>query len=258
MKPSSLLFLLFLLSWAGQASASDQHLDWQILFREANQLFAESADYEGAKVRYEQLLAERGPSPAVMANLALCHLKMGEPGWARVYLERALLIKPNQPDWRQHLKVLLRQQSIEEPTLHRRFSWLHSLSSNQWFMLALLLVSVPGVTALTGKALQGSTFRMRSMNMVALTLTCLLLGGGSGFCAYLNAAPSRYGIVVSPDAALRQSPFEQATVVQSIQEAQRLRILGTHEQFLRCQLPGTATTGWIHRSLCEPIAAPPE
>jgi hypothetical protein len=256
----SLVFCLLQASPASEASPpSVSDWEWHQQFRDANQITAENTDPQQALDLYHHILQNRGPSPALYANLAICHFKNGSLGWSRLYLERLQILEPHNPDWKYNLRQVMQKLSLEAPpeTTLSRISTL--LSSNQWFassaILFALLVAIPLSLTLLGNKLQKQRYRalktatlIQCTLLLALAILTFLLSREAGKAAL-------DGIVVAPQGGtLRQSPFQHAESILEVPEGSRLTIHSQHQEFYRCRIPGNHSSAWIHHSEIEPIA----
>ena len=92
-----------------QTDAPKTDIDYHLDFREANTLVGQQADYEAALQKYQAIEQSRGLSENLAFNIATCYYKSGQLGMARLYLERALLIDPHNPDVQNNLRVILKK-----------------------------------------------------------------------------------------------------------------------------------------------------
>ena len=83
-------------------------IDDHLKFREANTSFGETENYEAALENYLSIESTRGSSPNLAFNIASCYYKTSQLGECRLYLERAKLMDPLNPDIQNNLRVILK------------------------------------------------------------------------------------------------------------------------------------------------------
>ena len=240
---------------AADAQSPDE-LDYHVQFKLANEIFAQENDPTKALGIYTEILEKRGPSINLLGNIANCFYKLGELGEARLYLEKALLIDPTQPDINNNYRVVMKalNLTLPEPT---RLDKLKSLaSSNQWFIGAWALFSLPFLYML-GRIIFTANGRMapyKNFGFIAIVVLCGIAGTSFFMLSKLTAAGANYGIVTAEKATLKQSPFEQAEDQYSVAEGDKLRILTSHDGYYLCNSPEADGKGWISETYFQPTA----
>ena len=259
MKISRVLVLIMatlLMSFTVTADDASGDLEFHMQFKEANELFAQENDPTHALEIYLDILEKRGPSINLLGNIANCYYKLDQLGQARLYLERALLLSPNQPDIRNNYRAVLRALDLPIPETSR-FDKIKSLaSSNQWFVGAWILFSLPFLVMLARILISGNgrLSEFRNAGFFASVAFAILLGGCFFALSKITARSAGYGIVLSEQSTLKQSPFDQAEDQYSVAEGDKLRIINRHSGYYLCDTPGTEGKGWISESDFQPIA----
>jgi tetratricopeptide (TPR) repeat protein len=236
-------------------SRQSEEIEFHMQFKEANEVFAENKDSTEALKLYMEILKNRGPSINLLGNIANCYYKANQLGLARLYLERALLIEPNQPDITNNYKVVLRALNlpVTEPS---RFDKIKNLaSSNQWFIGAWLLFSLPFIYMLVRVLFfrMGRLSRFKNAGFFLSAAASILIGVGFLLLSNLTASSAYYGVVVTNQAVLKQSPFEQAEAQYSVNEGDKLEIIERHSGYFLCNTIKNDGKGWISEADLLPI-----
>lgn len=253
MKPFKISFISILLLaasciglWA-ETEQSPQEIEFHMQFKEANEVFAENEDATQALDLYMEILNNRGASINLLGNIANCYYKMNQLGQARLFLERALLIEPNQPDITNNYKVVLRALNLPVPE-PLRFDKIKNLaSSDQWFIGAWLLISLPFIYMLVRVLLfgNGRLSRFKTTGFFLFAGSSVLFAFGFFLLSNVTSSSANYGIVVANQATLKQSPFEQAEEQYSVNEGDKLEIIDRHSGFFLCNTSNNDGKGWI-------------
>ncbi len=246
-----LLALAVAASLCGAASA--QSLD--TLFAEANEA-AFAGRYDEAAQLYERLLDARVEDADVEFNLGTVHAQAGRLGHAILHFERALRIRPRDPEAERSLEQARRliaerraraegEATIDTgggigAALARPFTE----AGLAWALLALeLLLLLSVVVAVSAE--RGSRRRVGS----ALLASLLLLG--LAFTSFALVAErgllhdGRDAIVLRDRATLREGPDPRAAPRGEAREGDWAVVLGEEDGFLRVRTGGNE--GWAER-----------
>jgi len=229
----------------------DQHLK----FREATGLFGDSQDYQGALDKFLELENEKGLTPNLAFNIASCYYKLGKYGNSRLFLERAKLMSPHNPDVQNNLKVILKKLNLEEPKPSGIDELSGKLSSNQWFWLGLSLVTFPFFYLFVDRTIRAFWSQQSSITLgyYVMLAICLFSGGSFLYLSMHNSKLTECGITIIEDATLRQSPFDQSEPIATIREGRKLQILKMHEGFFLCIDGEASVKGWISKNEFLPV-----
>ena len=165
-------------------------------FERANADFEEGR-FEEAAAAYEELLDSERPRLAVLQNLGSAYFRSGDVGRAILAFERALLLKPGDPDLRANLKLVRDEAAVFPPPPAEGWrGWLERPSRKFWSGLALgsalLLPVAAGLGG--GSSDAGATLRLlRSALDLAvqdemLTAIAGRLGADGPVCLWGRAA----------------------------------------------------------------------
>ncbi|MFZ5807400.1 MAG: tetratricopeptide repeat protein [Verrucomicrobiota bacterium] len=210
-------------------------------FESANRLFAEG-NYTEAIVQYEEIQKKDGVSASLLFNLANAQFKSGRVGKAILNLERARLLRPNDPDIAANLRIIQETSGLRL----REIPWWHkqarAWSSDAW----ALLMFASGFTAMSLLVilmLKKSNRDMGGVRLACGIFTILMLAGIIGFMGRWDEIDD--AIVVAPNAVARISPFDTAEVAFPLPEGEKLRVKKRHNDFTLISNP-LNQSGWTH------------
>ncbi len=231
------LLLLARIGWAGD--------NRQTLFQEAGQAYS-SGDYAVAIEKYEGLRADGG-SAALFYNLANSYAQSGQSGRAILNYERALRLEPGDSDARGNLELLRREKGLFQTEKNLQQQFVGLLGMNQWTGLAAV-----GFVLFWLVLLLPMTSTMKRASRYLLAGIFLLLTCAAGYGVYGQYQHWYEGVVVSPDARLRVSPFSSAASIGTIQEGRLVHPGKAHGDFFLVE-DETGRSGWLESSAFEPI-----
>ena len=257
LKSVTALLLLAVLSVFNAISQEASDIDNHLKFREGNELFGVSENYQSALEKYLSIEKTRGLSPNLAFNIASCYYNLGELGKSRLYIEKVLLIDPQNPDARNNLRVLLKKLNLEEPESSMLDAIAKKISSDLWLWTGFALIVLPFgilfITSLLRALRHGGSKPQWTAGSVFSSTVLLLLGAAFIYLSHYNANLSHCGIVIVKQASLRQSPFEQSEPTASITEGRKIQILQKHDNYFLCIDKTSAIRGWISRENLAPV-----
>ncbi len=257
LKSVTALLLLAILSFFNAMSQEVSDIDNHLKFREANDLFGETQDYQSALETYLSIENNRGLSPNLAFNIASCYYNLDELGKSRLYIEKVLLIDPQNPDAQNNLRVLLEKLNLEEPEESLLDALAKKTSSDLWLWIGFSLVVLPFavrfITNLLKAFRRGGSKPQWTTGLASSSAVFLLLGASFIYLSHYNAKLSHCGIVIVEQASLRQSPFEQSEPTASITEGRKIQILQKHDNYFLCIDKTSAIRGWISRENLAPV-----
>lgn len=217
-------------------------------FKEAMELY-EKQDYQGARDRYELLLAKGVLSANVFYNLGNTEYRLQHPGYAALAYERALMLEPRHHEAATNL-ALLRAQAGAKPMPPLGVEPL------------LLPLSAPvyvtaGAVAFWGAVLSGAALLLWRRTPRILVLVCVasvLVAAYSGGALWRVVRDQATAIVLVPEALARLDAADRAGVAESLPAASEVRVLSEHGDWVYCELPGGGR-GWLPRKSIERVAS---
>ncbi len=242
MKRYSLFFLITLLS-VTVATAAEETGSSSSLFEKGNAALA-AGDYEAAADAYRQELETSGPNAAVLFNLGNALYRQENYGAAILAYERALVLDPHAEDIRANLRLARDAatafEDAETPFWKAPLYW---LGLNEWLFASLASLGLLGILSLVRGI---ANPKAESPRMAVSLRTLAALGIGLLLVGAIALATRRdemnRGIVVTPDAKVRLSPFATADVVATLPAGRTIHIDKGHEGFFRIE------NGWISES----------
>ncbi len=220
-----------------------QAADVSSAFEAANKLY-EQGKYVDACAAYEQLVRSNVCSPAVLFNLGNAYFKSGQIGRAIATYRQMAELTPRDPDLRANLQFARIQ--VQGPTLHagRWERFFGTLSLNEWTALASAGV---WLMFLLLAALQVRP----ALRPVLRSLTSAIAGAAIVLCACLGLAlavhaGSKSVIVVAGEAAVHDTPWDNANSSFVAHDGAELRVLDRKEGWLQVT-DGVRRPGWVRK-----------
>lgn len=218
-------------------------------FRQANADYAEGKYAEAAK-SYEQILKADGPRVAVLRNLGSAYFKMDEIGRAILAFERALMLKPHDPDLLANLKIAQDEAAVYPASSGSAWhAFLGRLSARDWSKIALVaaILLLPAALAWVfrkGKARLGiALFAIADLAAFGIAL--------AGIDA--RSEESDRGIVIGKPATVRISPFETADARGSLSQGREVHLGEKSGGYLWISADGGSQEGWVAEDEVAPL-----
>lgn len=218
--------------------------------------FYEEGRFDSAATYYRKVVESGMRHSAVYYNLGNACFRLGDPGLAILWYERAHALAPNDPDITANLKFARVQLTdrIPEPertfleTVLRGFHTLLPLHTQLWILLGLFAV----LSALFSAALFAShNLRLWLIYLLSLGgLLCLVLGFSTGYKIYRNEHVS-YAIVLEDRVDAVSEP-KGTKVLFSVHEGTKFRIHRKIDSWALVSLPN-GVSGWVKRETMEEI-----
>jgi tetratricopeptide (TPR) repeat protein len=247
-----LVFCLILVLGSASVFAAGQDA-----FADANQRF-KAGDYAGAAAAYEKVLADEGPRASVYYNLGNAYQNLKQFGPAILAYERARLLTPRDPDLLANLALARRAVAAFEETGRdpRLEVALNFLSRNEWsWLVAGSALFLGVVSVLSGEF----GLRRRGMRQAAVVYSCIAvvcIGIGSA-ALYLRRDEAKRGIVLTENAAVHLSPFEEAESLGTPGPGRTVHMREKKAGFHYIEVPGTHLRGWLPDKEVEAIVPLP-
>ena len=174
---------------------------------------AYSADkYSEALALYEQAATNEGTSSALMYNIGNCHYRLGHPGKAILYYERALNIDPTNADARSNMefvksKITDNTDVDESNIIVELFRKIRDCSSsNGWATIAIVtFLLFLGAIALY---VFGSSVLQKKIGFFGAIVLLIIVIFANGFAYNIRnrIEQKRYAIITVPTVVLSTSP----------------------------------------------------
>lgn len=245
-----LLAIGCLLFTAFAASAQDSSTS---AFEAANAAY-EAGKFDEAITQYEALTAE-GESAALYFNLGNAYFKTNAVAKAILYYERALQLKPGDPDVLFNLKLAndRTKDKIEKlPELNITRWWKRmtlSMGIDTWGWLSIVFMLVA-----CGLLLLFLVSRVRSVKTFAFYFGLLFLVG-SGFTYFQAAQAQAYAesqteaIIMTPRVDVKGAPTQSGVNVFVIHAGTKVRVIGERDGWVNIRI-ASGNEGWIPENDC--------
>jgi tetratricopeptide (TPR) repeat protein len=234
------------------AQADDESLE--TIHARATEL-ASGGDCDQALEAYREL-DRRGVDDADVAyDRALCHARLGELGAAIVWLERATLLEPGDPE----IREALRRAETNLRAMREREHHGEPLTAGESLfgtLTATLHTSTLTVLALIFQALTFAALGLLVVSRNERLRIALGLIGSFSFVLVLAMIfgighrlewfeEGRLAVVVAEEATLRAGPDERAPGRRIVREGDRLRVLHVRRRYAEVRLPDDQR-GFVH------------
>lgn len=245
-----LIFLCACLSPALARGAEDAGAG----FANANRLY-DQGHFREAATAYEELVKAGFKTPTILFNLGNAWFKSGEIGRAVAAYRRAERSAPRDPDIRANLQFARNQ--VQGPTLKtgRTRQWFGRLTLNEWTVLAAAGV---WVSLLMAAAMQWRPDYKRSLRtpLIASAVVSVVLAGCLG-TAYAQAKETRLGVVVVPEATVRQGPLDEAATLFVLHDGAELEVMDRKDDWVQVSTD-PRRMGWLRQTNIMELSPPLE
>jgi type IV secretory pathway VirB2 component (pilin) len=172
-------------------------------------------------------------------NLANSYARAGKPGLAVLAYERAGLLAPHDPDIAANLAYVRAAAHVVTPPGSRLGQLGLATPPNWAAWLGILGLVVAGAGLVAGKA----TSRMRWLRRCSLVLGSGLMALAA-FNAMLLWPRMHEAVVLIDDTPARVSPAPMADTAFVLREADSVRMLAEHDEFMLVRT-GNGRSGWV-------------
>jgi len=209
----------------------------EALFRQANEAYSQE-EYTDAIDLYRQCLAE-AQSEALHYNLGNAYYQTGEIGPAVLHYEKALALRPNNPDARANLHFIRETAQLPEPETGLVHRWNQALPLNIWCWLAA--AGFWGSAALMLLPRMFETVNAFTRLLLFFSLL-LMLSGAAALYGYKDK--SNQGVVLQSDTPLRVAPAKESPPTAYIQAGELAVIVKERKDFFFVNTQ-TGKSGWV-------------
>lgn len=225
-------------------------------FDSANQVMS-AGNFAGAAAAYENILSIEGMNAAVLYNLGSAYHRLGQYGPAILAYERARLLTPRDPDLLSNLAITRKAAgAVEDAKFDPRLdAALNYLSRDEWSWLVVNSAMILGTLALMFGALDLPQRRLRQMAITATCLAGLAIMIGS-VALYLRRDEANRGVVLSQNAAVCLSPFDQADPLGYLAPGHFVQLGQKSGNFFHIEVPASSLRGWLSSKDVAALVAP--
>lgn len=243
-----LVLRIYLVSLSLLFSAAPAIAQNEQLFDKATAAYNEG-NYEEAVLLYSQILESGKHSAALYFNLGNAHYKQNQIAPSIYYYEKALLLKPGDPEILNNLAYARNMtlddiSPIPEPDLERLYHWvLFSFSMNTWAYVGIffMLVFVGAYLFFLGS---GRPNRKRAgLISSGIALALALFCSGFAYLRYRTYMETLPAIIFKREITVRSEPNSQSSPVFLLHEGTKVQVRDSLDIWLKIQL-ADGQTGW--------------
>lgn len=241
------LLFLIVLAAAMLFQIAQASLENAEIYNSANDFYTRKEYHEALDLYLE--LTNRGiQNPLLYYNLANTYFKIGNTGYAVLYFERALLLKPFDRDIRANLnhvrsKLEDKIRPLYDEGIFRLLRTLFSfLSLKITVYLEILLFTTLIVLLLSFLFLPHSRIRLKNPIIVIGTIYTAILIGMISQYAYERKFPQ--GIILQKVLDVKSSPLVESETLFTLHEGTKFRLIEGRGEWIRFSTPD-GRQGWI-------------
>ncbi|MEL7270057.1 MAG: tetratricopeptide repeat protein [Bacteroidota bacterium] len=218
-------------------------------FEKATELY-NKGQYNEAAEQYLSILENGEHSPALYFNLGNCYYKQNEIGPSIYYYEKALLLKPNDPEILNNLGYAqnMRLDAVEQmpqTELGKLYDGLvNGLSFDQWSYLAIALMMFCVLCYLAyyflGIASQKRVAFVTSVISLVLGCTAVLLA----YLQYREFVSDNPAIIFAREVKIQAEPNASSESVFTLHEGTKVNVLDSLEAWRKIKLED-GQIGWV-------------
>lgn len=240
-------FLLLINSFLGHASNEE-------LFIAANKAYSDQL-YVEALESYHAIADEGWQSSALFYNMGNAYYRIGKPGFAILYFEKALLLDPEDKDTQHNLEMANAQiidvfEIVPEPFISRVWKGLlYLFPAASWAMLGLVLVFIGAFLLVLFLKQKKRTTLLFSLYMICGIAGLILL-----FLGYERNQLDQnqvYGVLISNNAYVKSEPVSGEDLF-IIHEGSKGKIEEVYEEWTKIRTPD-GKSGWVLSESMEEI-----
>lgn len=227
--------------WASTSPAED-------LFVRGNEAFAAGKPADAIR-DWEKLVEQRQFSAPLFFNLGNAYFKDNKTGFAVLNYERALWMKPSDPDAKANLKFVRNTAGLYEAS---REWWQlvpgwASLNAWAWMACVAWFVFVAAVVTRWWKL--EAKWASGLKPVIAVAVVGIIMGAGS---AIIRLPDSDRAVVLMADAPLRVAPIEKSQAGSTLREGDVVHISQRHGSFFHVETED-GKAGWVTGAEVAPV-----
>lgn len=219
------------------------------LFDQGNALYNEGK-YSEAISKYEQIMEREVHSSELYFNLGNAHYKLNNIGPSIYYFEKALQLKPKDPEIENNLNYAKKMtidavDSVPEIGFTRfTKNFVNALSSDGWAIIAVTSAFVFVLLFITYRFSYASTYKRVAF---IISVLALLILGVSLFTAFQKErldVKNRPAIVFAQESRVKAEPNLRSEEAFRLHEGTKVQVLDTLNEWKKIKL-SDGSTGWI-------------
>ncbi len=242
------LLLFFIIAYTAYSST-----DSASIYNEANKFYAQG-EYQKALDLYRELIDRRVKNPYLFYNIGNTYFKLGNLGYARIFFERALLLKPFDRDIRNNLKYVTgslkdRILPLYSEGLFRALSTVSSLMTFRIMAFIELFFFTAFIILFHGYIfIPPVRNKIKNYIYVAASLFIIFLIATFSYQAYEKNHPK--GIVVEKEIDIMNAPIPESEPLFSLHEGTKAKLIEKRGEWIRISI-ADGREGWTIVSYIE-------
>ncbi|MEX0288164.1 MAG: tetratricopeptide repeat protein [Flavobacteriaceae bacterium] len=241
MKERIFIFVLFFCFWANAQTGA--------LFNRATDAYNEG-DYEKAIEIYKQILDKGEHSAALYYNLGNSYYKLNQVAPSIYYYEKALLLKPNDPEIENNLSYAQNMtldaiEVLPETGLAKIYQNVTGrLSFDQWSYVAVVFMILFVIAYIAFYYLSYATHKRIAFISSFVFLVVSVAALSFAFMQYAHYNSQQPAIVFSEEVSVKSEPNRRSAEAFVLHEGTKVNVLEELNDYNKIQLVD-GKTGWI-------------
>ena len=219
------------------------------VFQKATEAY-NNGEYQKAIEFYNSILDKKQHSPELYFNLGNCYYKLDEIGPTIYYYEKALLLKPNDPEILNNLGFAqnMRLDAIDEmpktamTKLHDAV--VNALSFDQWAYLAVALTILFVLAYILYYLLYTATKKRIAFISSIISLFLVFFALVMAYMAYQDFNKKNLAIIFSREVVVTSEPNQRSEKVFALHEGTKVNVLESLDTWSKIKI-ADGQTGWI-------------
>lgn len=244
----NLSFRIYLVYMALLFTGSQGMAQNEALFEKATAAY-NAGDYEESVSIYTQILEAGEHSASLYFNLGNAHYKQNEIAPSIYYYEKALLLKPGDPETLNNLAYARNMTldditPIPEPYLERLYKGvLLSFSMNTWAYAGIFFILLFVGTYLFFLGSRRPNRKRAGLIISGIALALALFCSGFSYLRYRDYLETQPAIVFKREITVRSEPNLESSPVFLLHEGTKVQVKDSLDIWLKIQL-ADGQTGW--------------
>lgn len=227
------------------------------LFKTANKAYNEG-HYQAALDSYQKILDQGQHSAALYFNMGNAYYKLNEIAPSIYYYEKALLLKPNDPEIKNNL-AFAQNMTVDaiEQLPKTGFAQLYGdvlgfLSFDQWAIAAIVFMFLFVLGYLAYHFLWHSTKKRLAFTISMVSLFVSIMAVTFAYLEYQNFKKDRPAIVFADEAEVKAEPNLSSGAAFTLHQGTKVDILDQLDDWRKIRIRD-GQTGWIPKADIKPL-----
>ncbi|SDL64426.1 SH3 domain-containing protein [Kriegella aquimaris] len=235
------IFSLLICFWASAQS--------EALFNRATTAYNEG-NYEQAAENYLKILENGQHSSELYFNLGNCYYKLNHIAPSIYYYEKALLLKPNDPEIKNNL-AYAQNMTLDaiEPLPKTIFAKIYkstvkALSFDQWAYLAIAFMFLFVISYIAFYFFRFSSRKRLAFVISIISLLLMLVGIIFAYLGYREFKKDNPAIIFSEETMVKSEPNKRSQAIFTLHEGAKVNVVDVLNDWKKIEI-ADGKTGWI-------------